>query len=73
MADVDAITLSLTKMSLNGLSSQTAVMGIVIAATVNNLIKAGMAGTIGQKALGLKVAGPMVLSLAAGLATVSLF
>jgi len=72
VADVDAITLSLTKMSQNGLSSQTAVIGIVIAATVNNLVKAGMAGAIGQKALGIKVAGPMILSLVAGLAIVSL-
>jgi uncharacterized membrane protein (DUF4010 family) len=72
VADVDAITLSLTKMSQSGLSSQTAVIGIVIAATVNNLVKAGMAGVIGQRALGMKVAGPMILSLVAGLATVSL-
>lgn len=72
IADVDAITLSLTKMSQDGLSPQTAVLGIVIAATVNNLVKAGMAGVIGKKALGLKVAGPMILSLAAGLASVYL-
>ena len=70
IADVDAITLSLTKMSQNDLAPRTAVLGIVIAATVNNLVKAGMAGVIGQKALGLKVAGPMILSLLAGLAAV---
>jgi uncharacterized membrane protein (DUF4010 family) len=70
VADVDAITLSLTRMSQDGLSSQTAVLGIVVAATVNNLVKACMAGVIGRRALGLKVAGPMVLSMIAGLATV---
>ena len=69
IADVDAITLSLTRMSLAGLDSNTAVIGIVIAAAVNNLVKSGMALGIGSRQTGLLVTVPMVLSLAAGLLT----
>lgn len=68
IADVDAITLSLTRMSQDTLALQTAVIGIVIAAATNNLVKAGIAGAIGRRELGTRVAGPMVLSLVAGLA-----
>jgi len=67
IADVDAITLSLSRMSNTGLSMDTAVMGIVIAATANNLVKSGMAWVIGNPKTGLYVAGPMLLSLGAGL------
>lgn len=67
VADVDAITLSLTRMSNNGLAMDTAVLGIVIAAAVNNLVKSGIAWSIGNRQTGLLVAGPMVLSLGAGL------
>ncbi|AZT83305.1 DUF4010 domain-containing protein [Marinobacter sp. NP-4(2019)] len=68
IADVDAITLSLTRMSVEAISMQTAVIGIVIAAAVNNLVKAGMAGSVGGKEMGLMVGVPMVVSLLAGLA-----
>lgn len=68
VADVDAITLSLTRMSQDSLALQTAVIGIVIAAATNNLVKSGIAGAIGRRELGTLVAGPMILSLAAGLA-----
>ena len=67
VADVDAITLSLTRMSNDGLGMDAAVLGIVIAAAVNNLVKSGIAWSIGNRQTGLLVAGPMVLSLAAGL------
>lgn len=67
VADVDAITLSLTRMSNDSLAMGTAVIGIVLAAAVNNLVKSGMAWGIGTRQAGVMVAGPMVLSLAAGL------
>ncbi|NMT64310.1 MgtC/SapB family protein [Marinobacter orientalis] len=67
IADVDAITLSLTRMSEESIALQTAVIGIVIAAATNNLVKSGIAGAIGRKELGTRVAGPMILSLIAGL------
>lgn len=67
IADVDAITLSLTRMSNNGLALDTAVVGIVIAAAVNNLVKSGMAWGLGNRQAGLLVTIPMVVSLLAGL------
>ena len=67
IADVDAITLSLTRMSAASLHPQTAVLGIVIASAVNNLVKATIAWSIGPAPLGRRVALPMALSLPAGL------
>ncbi|SNB56869.1 Uncharacterized membrane protein, DUF4010 family [Marinobacter sp. es.042] len=67
IADVDAITLSLTRMSNNSLAMGTAVIGIVIAAATNNLVKSALAGFVGNRQIGLLVGVPMVLSLAAGL------
>ncbi|PRY71771.1 MgtC/SapB family protein [Halomonas ventosae] len=68
VADVDAITLSLTRMSLERIAPSTAVLGIVIAAAVNNLFKSGLASVFGTRRLGQRVALPMVASMAAGLA-----
>ena len=67
VADVDAINLSLTRMAQETITLNTAVMGIIIASVVNNLVKTGIAGVIGTRTLVLWVAGPMMLSLAAGL------
>ena len=68
ITDVDAITLSLARMSQSGLESKTVLIGIIIASSVNNLMKAGMAVSIGGRAMLLRVALPIVLSLLAGLA-----
>lgn len=67
IADVDAITLSLTRMSTDQLAMNTAVIGIVIAAATNNMVKAVMAWVIGQRQMGWLVGIPMVLSLVAGM------
>ncbi|XOZ34610.1 MgtC/SapB family protein [Halomonadaceae bacterium KBTZ08] len=72
IADVDAITLSLTRMAESAIDTETAVIGIVLAAAVNNIVKAGMAGVIGPRALGTRVAVPMGISLVAGLAVAGL-
>lgn len=69
VADVDAINLSLTRMARDTIDVHTAVMGIIIASTVNNMVKTGIAGVIGTRRLGWQVAGPMALSLAGGLLT----
>ncbi|MAI34692.1 MAG: hypothetical protein CMM07_23880, partial [Rhodopirellula sp.] len=55
IADVDAITLSLTRMSNNSLAMGTAVIGIVIAAATNNLVKSALAGFVGNRQIGLLV------------------
>lgn len=68
ITDVDAITLSLARMSQSGLESRAVLIGIIIASSVNNLMKAGMAVSIGGRAMLLRVALPIVLSLLAGLA-----
>lgn len=68
LADVDAITLSLTRMSTQSLAMDVAVIGIVIASASNNLTKAGLAWAIGHRRMGLMVGVPMLLSLFAGLA-----
>ncbi|MCL7930580.1 MgtC/SapB family protein [Halomonas llamarensis] len=66
IADVDAITLSLTRMSQDSLSIASAVLGIIIAASVNNLVKGGMAASFGTRALGLRIALPMLASVTLG-------
>ena len=68
ITDVDAITLSLARMSETGLESATVMIGIIIASSVNNLMKAGMAVSIGGRAMLMRVALPILLSLLAGLA-----
>ncbi|MGM0449947.1 MAG: MgtC/SapB family protein [Pseudomonadota bacterium] len=72
IADVDAITLSLTRMSQTTIPAATAVIGIVLASAVNNTVKSGMAAVIGPRALGARVALPMALSLVAGLSVAGL-
>ncbi|NKI36115.1 MgtC/SapB family protein [Wenzhouxiangella sp. XN79A] len=67
VADVDAITLSLSRLSRDSLALDVAVLGIVIAASVNSLVKAGMAMTVGGVALGRRVAIPLASAAAAGL------
>ncbi|MGD2112416.1 MAG: MgtC/SapB family protein [Gammaproteobacteria bacterium] len=67
VADVDAITLSLSRMSQDELETGTAVIGIIIAAAVNSLVKGGMAATIGGRALGLRVGVPLLVASSAGL------
>ncbi|MFP4639110.1 MAG: MgtC/SapB family protein [Guyparkeria sp.] len=69
VADVDAINLSLTRMARETISVDVAVVGIIIASAANNLVKTGIAAIIGTRTLALWVAGPMILSLAAGLLT----
>ncbi|MDZ7784263.1 MAG: MgtC/SapB family protein [Halioglobus sp.] len=67
IADVDAITLSLARMGGEDLAATTAALGIVIAASVNSLVKAGMAGGIGGRKLGIEVGLPMGVAVAVGL------
>lgn len=65
--DVDAITLSLSRMSLGDVTVPVAALGIVIAASANTLTKALMAAVIGGWALGVRVASVLVTSALSGL------
>ncbi|MBB3141050.1 MgtC/SapB family protein [Halomonas organivorans] len=67
MADVGAVTLSLARLSHGTIAPDTVVLGIVIAASVNNIIKAGMATGLGTRELGQRVVLPMAVSLLTGL------
>lgn len=67
IADVDAITLSLARMTQDDLICSTAVTGIVIAAAVNSLFKGGMAAFVGGGKVGLRVGLPLLGSAIGGL------
>jgi len=66
IADVDAITLSLSGMTRAGLAPGLAVTGIVIAAATNCLVKAGMACAIGGWQVGRVVAWPLIVAALVG-------
>ncbi len=64
IADVDAITLSLTQMSLQHLPLEIAARAILLAAIVNSLIKTGMAFFIGQAQLGWRILAGLIAPIA---------
>jgi len=68
IADVDAITLSLARMSGEDLGLTIAAVGVVIAGAVNSLVKGAMAAVIGGRRMGLRVALPLAAAAGAGLA-----
>jgi uncharacterized membrane protein (DUF4010 family) len=68
LADVDAMTLSLSKLAAEGQVSPTvATTGIVIAASANTLVKAGLAWLIGTRELGKLVTAVLGVVAAVGL------
>ncbi|TAL45611.1 MAG: MgtC/SapB family protein [Methylovulum sp.] len=67
LADVDPVTLSLARMSQEGLDIQVAARAIVIAVTVNSLIKSVFSAAIGGLVLGGRVAGTLVTAVGLGL------
>ncbi|WP_296695716.1 MgtC/SapB family protein [Thiocapsa sp. UBA6158] len=68
IADVDAITLAIARMSRDELPAGIAVSSIVIAAAVNSLVKGIIAASVGGPALGLRVTLPLLSAGLAGLA-----
>lgn len=67
VTDIDAITLSLARLSLTDtFHTEAIVVGIFIAANMNNLFKTLLAFSIGKAALGIKVGGAMLLALLLG-------
>jgi len=71
IADVDAITLSLAQMSKQDLLPLLAASGIILAAAVNTLVKAGMATVIGGRVFMLHAGVPMLSSALTGLAMIA--
>jgi uncharacterized membrane protein (DUF4010 family) len=71
VADVDAITLSLARMTTHDAGMlQLATAGIIIASAVNSSVKAVLAFAVGGMPLGRKVVAPLVLAAATGLLAV---
>lgn len=68
ITDVDAISLALGRQSTGSLSSTTAVLGILIAASVNTVVKMAMVVSIGDRALWVRVAPVMIGCVVAGAA-----
>ncbi|MCE8028313.1 MgtC/SapB family protein [Halomonas daqingensis] len=68
IADVHAIALSLGRMATNTITPATAVMGIVLAAAVNNLFKVVLTFSAGNARLTRCLVGPLLASATAGLA-----
>lgn len=66
ITDVDAISLALGRQSTQSLAITTAALGIVIAASVNTLVKMGMVVVLGDKALSRRVAPAMLMSIISG-------
>ncbi|MGD8120018.1 MgtC/SapB family protein [Vibrio sp. TRT 2004] len=66
ITDVDAISLALSRQSNDTLSVTTAMLGIIIAASVNTVVKMGMVVAIGDRRLWIRVAPIMVGCVATG-------
>ena len=68
MADVDPIILSMAQLSGNSLELEVAAKAILIAVSVNTLIKGSLACFLGGRLLGYIVLGILTLAVTAGLA-----
>jgi uncharacterized membrane protein (DUF4010 family) len=66
LADVDAITLSLTELHRSGTDASVAAAGITLAAVTNTLVKGGMAVIAGGGALGRRVGVALLIVLISG-------
>lgn len=66
LGDVDAINLSVSRLSLHEISLQVAIVTIFIAAASNTLVKSLMAAYLGGWATGWRVALPSFVAIAAG-------
>ena len=70
IADVDAINLALSRMSIADLSIDIVVVAIVIASSTNTLVKAFLAVFIGGSSMAIRVLLPLMSVGIAGLTTV---
>lgn len=67
LADVDAITLSLSRMALDELSGNVAATGIIIASATNTLVKGFLFGFVAGFKGSLKLLGLLLISVIPGL------
>ncbi|WP_245688238.1 MgtC/SapB family protein [Thiohalomonas denitrificans] len=67
IADVDAITLSLARLSRDGLAPEVAVRGIIIASVVNTFVKVGLVAGICGGRMAMRVALMLGVTVLVGL------
>lgn len=67
IADVDAITLSMARMSGSESFHNTAALAIILASAVNGLVKGVIALSIGGRQLGMRTTAPLLLSSVVGI------
>lgn len=72
LTDVDAITLTLARMSIDGIAADTAVTGITLAAITNTLVKGGLAFFAGHWSLCRSLWPGLTLAILLALLTLSL-
>ena len=72
LTDVDAITLTLARMAKDGISADTAVTGITLAAITNTLVKGGLALFAGHWSLCRTLWPGLVLAILLALLTLRL-
>ncbi|MGM0662107.1 MAG: MgtC/SapB family protein [Pseudomonadota bacterium] len=70
--DVDALTISVARMTGDDLPAAVAANAIFIAVSVNTVVKGGIAAVVGGMALGVRVMGVYLLVLAVGAAALRL-
>ncbi|MGO4705557.1 MgtC/SapB family protein [Microvirga sp. 2MCAF38] len=73
IADVDAITLSFSRLSQGSIGLQAAAIGMGIAAAVNTVVKAGMTFALGTRQAGWIVGAISAAAIAAGGAAYAFF
>jgi uncharacterized membrane protein (DUF4010 family) len=73
IADVDAIMLSMIGMSDDSLTPRLFVMGCVIAAAMNSVVKALMCMMMGGRVLSLRAALPLFMTALAGLISLAIW
>lgn len=69
IADLNAITLSVARMSQDELPLSAATLAIVLAAAINGIVKTTASAIIGGHAMGLRIGVPLVMASLAGLGT----
>lgn len=72
IVDVDAVTISMTRLGGRQITLDTAIQATAVAVGVNTLSKAIMAGWVGNKIIGAYVGGASTIALIAGCATMLL-
>lgn len=66
ITDVDAITLSLSRLALDDISNQVAARSIVLAAIVNTLVKAGIAVIVARGKIAVDIAVSLIFAAILG-------